>query len=136
MPQPVITRLIQSMQSHGASDLFLEVGNVPRIKLHGEVRELQESPLKYEDMAGFWRECQADPEKDWDYDASYRLPDGSRFRVSLYRASGNLGATLRAIKYQVPNMESLGLPEHVLLPWLQRRSGLILITGATGSGKS
>lgn len=136
MSHPIITRLIQSTQQHGASDLFLEEGNVPRIKLHGEVRELQEPPLKREEIAAFWRACHADPENALDHDASYRLPDGSRFRVSLYRASGSIGATLRAIKFQVPNMESLGLPEHVLLPWLQRRSGLILITGATGSGKS
>ncbi len=136
MSNPVITRLIQSAQQHGASDLFLESSGVPRIKLHGEVRELQEPPLKREDIADFWRECRADPDSSLDHDASYRLPDGSRFRVSLYRASGSIGATLRTIKFQVPNMESLGLPEHILLPWLQRRSGLILITGATGSGKS
>lgn len=136
MVSPTILRHLHSTRQHGASDLFLEEGGPPRVKLHGAVQELQEPPVTRADLAGFWLACGADPDKENDHDASYALEEGARFRVSLFRHSGRLGAALRVIKVQVPTMESLGLPEHVLIPWLQRRSGLILVTGATGSGKS
>lgn len=137
MPEThAILRHIQSALHHGASDLFLEEDGPPRIKANGLVMELQVPPVTREEIAAFWRECGAAPDQTCDLDTSYHGADVGRFRVSLFRHSGRLGATLRTIKSQVPNMESLGLPEHVLIPWLQRRSGLILITGATGSGKS
>jgi twitching motility protein PilT len=136
MVSPTILRHLHSTRQHGASDLFLEEGGPPRVKLHGAVQELQEPAVTREELASFWLGCGADPDKECDHDASYTLEEGARFRVSLFRHSGRLGAALRVIKIQVPNMESLGVPEHVLVPWLQRRSGLILVTGATGSGKS
>ncbi len=136
MPSASILRHLQSTRQHGASDLFLEEGGPPRVKLNGAVQELSEPPVTHDDLAGFWRDCGADPASQTDHDASFSLEEGSRFRVSLFRHSGRLGAALRVIKTQVPAMESLGVPEHVLVPWLQRRSGLILVTGATGSGKS
>ncbi|MFN0125797.1 MAG: type IV pilus twitching motility protein PilT [Verrucomicrobiales bacterium] len=136
MVSPTILRHLHSTRQHGASDLFLDEGGPPRVKLHGAVQELQEPAVTRADLAGFWLACGADPEKDNDYDASYALEEGARFRVSLFRHSGRLGAAMRVIKVQVPTMDSLELPEHVLIPWLQRRSGLILVTGATGSGKS
>jgi len=136
MPSPSILRYLHTTRQYGASDLFLEEGGPPRLKLNGAVEELQEPAVTREELAGFWRDCGADPERENDHDASYSLGEGARFRVSLFRHSGRLGAALRVIKTQVPNMETLGVPEHVLVPWLQRRSGLILVTGATGSGKS
>lgn len=136
MLSPTILRHLHSTRRHGASDLFLDEGGPPRLKLHGAVQELQEPVVTRDELAGFWRACGADPDAENDHDASYALEEGARFRVSLFRHSGRLGAALRVIKTQVPNMETLEVPEHVLVPWLQRRSGLILVTGATGSGKS
>ncbi len=136
MPQPVIDSLIQSAQQHGASDLLLEENGPPRVKLNGAVVELGAPHLTRAQIDAFWRDCGADPAQHFEFDAGYALADGSRFRVALFRQSGKLGATIRVIRRQIPNFESLGLPEHVIIPWLQRRSGLILFTGATGSGKS
>jgi twitching motility protein PilT len=136
MSHPTIVQLIKAAQHHGASDLFLGEDDPPRLKLNGVVIELNEPALSRAELADFWRACGADPDSGCDHDAAYMLPDKSRFRVSLFRHTGLLGAALRTIKQQIPNMETLGLPEHILIPWLQRRSGLILVTGATGSGKS
>jgi twitching motility protein PilT len=136
MSHPAIVHLIELAQQHGASDLFLGEDAPPRLKMNGVVVELSEPPVTRQELAGFWRSCGADPESECDHDAAYVLPDKSRFRVSLFRQAGLLGAALRTIKQQIPTMETLGLPEHIILPWLQRRSGLVLVTGATGSGKS
>ena len=86
-------------------------------------------------MEYLWARCGAGPEKQ-DHDASYVTEEGVRFRVNLHRQLGLRGAVLRRIETRIPTMEELGLPVELLRKWLQRPSGLILITGATGTGKS
>jgi len=56
--------------------------------------------------------------------------------MNVYRTLGRLAAVLRPVKVEAPSFEELGLPEDLLKKWISRRSGLILITGPTGSGKS
>ncbi len=136
MPFPTLSALFQQARNQGATDVFLTEGGRPRLKLNGAVTELETSPVTREEMAAFWTHCGADPAETQDLDTSYAAASDYRLRVSLFRHCGLLGAALRPIKHQIPTLDSLGLPEHVLLPWLQRRSGLILVTGATGSGKS
>ncbi len=137
MSLPTINRLIAIAQEWGASDLFLGEGAKARVKLHGSVHELDKEPSTTRaELEAFWRHCGADPARDTDRDSSYQPDDNSRLRVALFRQAGRIGAALRTIRNQVPTMDALGLPEDVLMPWIQRRSGLILITGATGSGKS
>ncbi|MFV1996220.1 MAG: type IV pilus twitching motility protein PilT, partial [Verrucomicrobiales bacterium] len=66
----------------------------------------------------------------------YVAADGTRYRVNLHRYLGRLGAALRPIKSSVPTMEDLGLPAPILENWIARTSGMVLVTGATGTGKS
>ncbi len=68
-------------------------------------------------------------------DYSISVPGLSRFRVNVFKQRGNLSAAFRRLPYEIPEIESLGLPEE-LISLSERRRGLILITGATGSGKS
>lgn len=69
-------------------------------------------------------------------DAAVVLADGQRFRASLFQQLGKRAAVLRVVRRDIPELESLGLPVDVLRHWLGRRSGLVLVTGPTNSGKS
>lgn len=74
-----------------------------------------------------------------DYDFSVSLPSGDRYRVNLYLTGGRYGAVLRPIPKQPPALEDLGLPEatvRTIRGELLRKGGMMLVTGATGSGKS
>ncbi len=131
-----IDALTHTARNHQASDLFLAEGSVARLKVKGVFHHCGERLLSREDLVEFWQRCQANPDQDWDRDRAYISPEGVRFRVSLFRHMGRLGAVLRQIKTEVPKMDELGLPEALLTTWIQRPSGLILVTGPTGSGKS
>ena len=131
-----IAALTSSAASHGASDLFLSAGEVPRIRVGGSIATLGESPLSEETMLAFWRQLGADPATTTDHDTSHVDADGNRFRVNLYRHLGRPAAVLRHIKSRIPELADLGLPAELLQSWMLQPSGLVLVTGATGSGKS
>lgn len=136
MQQSYIDELIKSACEHAASDLFISEGSVPKLKVHGTIHDCGERSLTREEVAEFWKRCGANADQDSDRDASYVAHNGARFRVNCHRHSGRIGAVLRLIKSAVPSLHSLGLPTDVLCEWLERTSGLFLVTGPTGSGKS
>lgn len=118
----------------GASDLFLAEGQVPRFRIAGSLHTGGEeiSPAL---LLRFWKACGAD-EEALQHDTAWTSPGGCRFRVNLHRTLGKRAAAMRPVRTDPPTMGSLGLPVDTLLPWLEKRSGIILITGPTGSGKS
>lgn len=120
----------------GATDLFLREDDLPRIRKGGALEAASKDPIDYKDMADFWKRCGADPETVLERDLSYQAGSGNRLRVNLYKSLGSLAAVLRPIEESIPSFEKLGLPTGLLTPWLERLSGLILVTGPTGSGKS
>lgn len=120
----------------GASDLFMAEDAPARLKVGGVMRELPEHKITSADLEEFWRACGADPARTLDMDAAWKMPGGPRFRVNLHRHLGRLGAVLRHIRTDIPDLMTLGLPEELLISWLNRRSGLVLVTGPTGCGKS
>lgn len=130
-----IDRLCAVMHEQGASDLFLSSNQVPQIRLNGDLITLESEAFSDEEMNSFWERCGV-PENALDHDTSYISADGQRYRVNFFHSLYTRGAVLRQIKTQIPELESLGLPEDLLKSWVVRRSGLILVTGATGSGKS
>lgn len=93
------------------------------------------APISSEELESLWTRCGADPEL-LDFDGSYVASDGNRFRVNLFRTLARRGAVLRPIKTLVPSLETLGLPTELLTSWITRPSGLVLVTGPTGGGKS
>jgi twitching motility protein PilT len=89
------------------------------------------------DIAAFWQACGANAQSDGDMDrdTGFISRTHTRYRVSLHRTMGRLGAVMRRIKTRVPGLKTLGAPEWLFTRWGAREHGLILVTGPTGSGK-
>jgi len=120
---------------HGASDLFLHTDRAPQFRINGELVTIDSAPLSPDEMGSLWKQCGAAPEA-LDFDGSYIASDSKRFRVNLFRTLFKRGAVLRPIKTLVPSLDSLGVPTELLASWVTRPSGIVLVTGPTGAGKS
>jgi pilus retraction protein PilT len=131
-----INAILLSAEEHAASDVFVAEGEAVRLKVGGQLTTISEEPLDHGSMSEFWKACGADIEYDADRDTSYTSPSGRRYRVNLYRHTGRLGAVMRQISTDIPEMTSLGLPRDLLASWAQAPAGVVLVTGSTGSGKS
>ncbi|MGK0186910.1 MAG: pilus retraction protein PilT [Verrucomicrobiales bacterium] len=131
-----VSQYIDSAITREASDTFLSEGVGVRMKINGTLQEVGDTTLDRESLREFWLACGQDPDCVMDADTAYVAPSGVRFRVNLFRHMGRLGAVLRQIKTQIPNMKSLGLPTALLTSWVSAPSGLLLVTGPTGCGKS
>lgn len=122
------------------SDLHLVAGNVPRLRLFGEI-----VPIKYRELSAgetqellteiMPRSLQRLLEEHGNIDFAYELPSKMRFRVNVFRHVGGLGGVFRAIPVHVQTLDELGFP-HILKHLARQRKGLFLVTGPTGSGKS
>ncbi len=124
-----------------ASDIHLQVGEPPVLRLQGELIHIKHPPLTAEDMlsTGMYLTGIEEPEtfrkEVREYDGSFQLDDVSRFRVNVFRQNGRYAAVLRVIPLEVRSFTDLNLPP-VLSQISDLRCGLILVTGATGMGKS
>jgi len=103
--------------------------------VNGKIVQADTTPLSEEDLNLFRTHCGAPPDA-LDFDGSFTSSDGHRYRVNLFRSLDHNGAVLRPIKTRIPSLDSLGLPKDLLTSWIGRSAGLVLVTGATGSGKS
>jgi len=144
MERDQATRLMQSllkkMVAKNGSDLFITAGFPPAIKVDGEVHRATEEPLSAEDSALIVRSIMNDRQAR-DFDATKECnfainPQGiGRFRVSAFIQQGQVGAVLRLIISKIPTVEELELPEG-LKDIVMTKRGLVILVGATGSGKS
>jgi len=138
---PKLDRLFLHLMSQQGSDLHLEQGQVAKMRLHGSIHPVPESPvLTGEALSELLREITSPEEwerfeKTGDLDFAYALPGKARFRANYYRQFFGLGAVFRVIPSSIVKLEDLGSPP-VLKTFGDLRSGLVLITGPTGSGKS
>ncbi|HEX5449978.1 MAG TPA: PilT/PilU family type 4a pilus ATPase [Gaiellaceae bacterium] len=123
----------------GASDLHLKAGKAPAVRLDGEITRLDEAPLTEDDLRGIVAQIApgrvVEFEANGELDLAYSVDDLPRFRVNVFRQKGSTAFAFRAIPRQVPSLEELGLPAGVRR-LAQEHRGLVLVTGATGSGKS
>lgn len=129
-------QIIRDAFTDAATDVFLVEDEPPRIRREGEVIELHPGPIPRVALEEFWKSCGIDPAAHLEADVSWRLPGAGRLRVNLYHTLGRLAAVLRPIRNSIPPLSELALPGALLESWMQRRYGLILVTGPTGSGKS
>jgi len=132
--------LLQATIDEGGSDLHIRAHMPPKLRVHGELLPLSEEELSEEDTRNLVGEIAsesqlADLEQNGGSDFALAHPDGTRFRVSIFKERKRCGAVLRQIPNKLMTMEQLGLPP-VVKELLFRPRGLILVTGPTGSGKS
>ena len=129
-----LDQLLDAADEHGASDLFLQEGELPRLKIN---EELCTEPLSLPVLAALWHAIGADPGSTTnDKDSGLISRSRTRFRVNVHRTLGRLGGVLRRIRTKIPPLESLGAPHWLLTKWVQKPYGIILVTGPTGTGKS
>lgn len=131
-----IDDILDGAELHQASDVFLQEGEIPRLKINEEIMLFGEAPLTTQQLVGLWTACGADARTESDKDSGLISRSHVRFRVNLHKTMGRLGAVLRRIKTGIPNLASLGAPDWLLTKWAQRPYGIILVTGPTGTGKS
>lgn len=126
----------------GASDIHLTVARPPTFRINGKLVSLEDYPnLSPADTYKFGRELMSDEkilrqiDEQGHADFSMSLPEVGRFRANVYLQRGSYAIAIRLIPMNVPGIESLGLPS-VCKELPLKGSGLILVTGPTGSGKS
>ncbi len=135
------SQILQFAVRNGVSDVHLKVDKTPYFRLDGALVTQQQMPVISETELTDWFHVvtQGDQvarfERDHELDFAISLEDVGRFRVSAYRERGRLSLALRHISYAVKTTRDLGLPAKLEQIALAPR-GLILVTGATGSGKS
>lgn len=128
-------------KNHNASDVHFRPGAPPMFRIGGRLLMLKSDLLSADDTESIAklilgdRERETNPSKIKECDTGYSLDGVSRFRVNIYRQRGSIGIVLRIIPDQIPTMEMLGLPP-VIGKIADAERGLILVTGATGSGKT
>lgn len=133
--------LLALMVRQGGSDLHISVHSAPRIRIDGkllpvehpglsaeETRRLATSVLTSDQIARLDRELELD--------CSFGLNGLGRFRVNVFYQQGAVACVLRAIPSRIPSFDDLGIPVDVCSRLCNLHSGLVLVTGATGSGKS
>jgi twitching motility protein PilT len=135
-----IDQYLEAALKQKASDLHFVSGDPVRARVHGVLQVLSEGELDTETA----REClleimdattQREFEARESADFAYNIPDVSRFRVNVFRHLNGIGAIFRAIPSQALTLEELKLPR-VIHSLCRQTSGMILVTGKTGSGKS
>ena len=139
-----LDEILQKGVSKGASDVHVTVGRAPSCRVHGElipIEEYRDWQLTAEDLIDICaplmarEDVHSKMDEFGEADFSYSLPGVCRFRVNLFRQQGNLAFVMRQLPLSIPEAEPLGIPQSVInLTNLKR--GLVLVTGATGSGKS
>ncbi len=131
-----IDEILAAADTHRASDVFLQEGELARLKINEEIMLYGESPVSLAQMHALWSLCGADPTLIHDKDSGLLSPAHTRFRVNLHKVMGRLGAVMRRIRTDIPSLQALGAPFHLLTKWAARPYGIILVTGPTGTGKS
>jgi twitching motility protein PilT len=136
-----IDDLLRVAAGHGASDLHLKVGAFPVMRIAGELHPIADAPrLKQEDTLDMAFAIMSNRQKQRfkessEVDIGYGVHGLGRFRANIFQQRGTVSVVMRVIPDNTRNSEELGLPP-VIDRITEERRGLILVTGATGSGKS
>ena len=126
--------------AQGCSDIHLAVGMPPMLRLRGDLLPIKFRELTDAELEGYVNEILTETQqalfgKGQDLDFAYMSEEGNRFRVNLFRKDTGVGAVFRFVPSEVPNLDSLGIPA-IVKELCDYHQGMVLVTGATGSGKS
>jgi twitching motility protein PilT len=137
---PIIDNYFQQLIELGGSDLHLSQGQPPKVRVHGSIKPIAPDLLTQATMETMMREI-CEP-RAWDrytekgdLDFAYEMDAEHRFRCNYLKQQNGYGAVFRIIPTKIASLEQLGIPP-VVKEFGHMRSGLVLVTGPTGSGKS
>ncbi len=135
-----IQELLNKMIELGASDLHITQGKPPLFRVHGNLRAAMQDALNAEDCIrisySVMNEAQRKNfEHKKEYDFSFGINSLARFRANVFMQRGTVAMAIRLIPFDILTMDQLGLPK-AMGEFTDRPTGLVLVTGPTGSGKS
>ena len=136
-----INNLLKMMVEKNASDLHITAGSPVQLRIDENL-----SPVSGEDLSAdesrdltysMLTKAQIEKfERDLELDMAFSIDDFGRFRVNVFRQKGTIASSIRIIPHTIWSFDECGLPVDVTLDLCKRPKGLVLVTGATGSGKS
>jgi len=140
MAKITLTSLLKTMVDQGASDLHITVGVPPQFRISGRMVRVKTDSLNPQDTKEICYQVLTDSQKaeferNLELDFSFGIKDVSRFRGNLFLQRGSVAAVFRRIPINIPEWDSIGIPK-IMREIIKRPSGLVLVTGPTGSGKS
>ena len=135
-----IEEILTAAKEAGASDVHLTVGIPPKMRVNGNLVTMDFPKMLPADtldvILSIMTESQRERyEEKGEYDMSYAVPNVARYRVNAFKQRGSAALAFRVVATEIPSPEKLGVPSSVV-DLYQRKRGLILVTGPTGSGKS
>lgn len=136
-----LNKLLATTLERNASDLHLQVGEPPILRIDSALHRLDDYQILSADAVMDLIEVMINPTqkemlaKNMQLDLSYSYKDNARFRVNVYKAQGVLNVALRLIPTQIKTLEELNLPP-ILKKFTENKQGLVLVVGPTGHGKS
>ncbi len=133
--------LLALMVRKGGSDLHISAGSPPRIRIDGILVPVEHGSLAPDDSrrlatSVLTSDQIAKLDREFELDCSFGLDGQGRFRANVFYQQGAVAAVLRLVPHNIATFDELGAPSDVCERLCNLRSGLVLITGATGSGKS
>lgn len=135
----VLDDWIARAQQERVSDVHIVAGLPVRGRVDGRLLDLTETPMSWEDCENAGRELAgsrfSEIERMGEVDLAKSFPCGVRTRINLFRQQGSLSAAIRLLAQRIPELEELQLPPAVS-NFENYRTGIVLVTGETGSGKS
>lgn len=137
---PMIEEIMRTAKEAGASDVHITVGIPPKMRVNGNLVTMNYSRMMPADTLSVLLEIMTESQREkfedrGEFDMSFSIPELGRYRVNAYKQRGSVALALRLVGTKVPSPESLGVPDSVINLY-ERKRGLILVTGPTGSGKS
>jgi twitching motility protein PilT len=135
-----IVEILEFAAKNHASDIHIASKNTPYLRIQGILRKIETGPIPEDELTEALQKMMSEDqwagfEKDWEADFAISVENLARFRVNVYRHMNGLSVAFRIIPYEIKSLEDLYMPEAVK-GLINKRKGLILCTGPTGSGKS
>lgn len=135
-----IEELLITAKENKASDVHITVGLPPKMRINGILVDMDYPRLLPPDTEAVISTMMSDKrlqqfEELGEIDFSYSIPQIGRYRVNVFHQRGSMAASIRLVSTKIPLPEELGIPKSVV-DLYQKKRGLVLVTGSTGSGKS
>lgn len=135
-----VEEVLRAAKKSGASDVHITVGVPPKMRVNGKLITMDYEKMLPPDTEDAAHQMMTDIQrerfhKSGEYDMSFSIANLGRYRVNAFKQRGSVAVALRLVDTVVPSPEVLGVPDSVV-DLFNRKRGLILVTGPTGSGKS